>query len=86
MRNGLEVTVRIRTLSDEDVHKLCDAIMRQAAEDYRTLRSGGKIPEMPYESIESLTEFFYSDWAQLLCRKTNPLTILRLLQMERDAS
>lgn len=82
MRNGLEVTVRIRTLSDEDVHKLCDAIMRQAAEDYRTLCSGGEIPEMPYESIESLTEFFYSDWAQLLCRKADPKVIFQKLQGE----
>lgn len=85
MKNGLEVTVRITTLSDEDVHKLCDAIMRQAAEDYRTLRSGGEIPEMPYESIESLTEFFYSDWAKLICRKADPIAIFQRLQRECES-
>ncbi len=66
-------------MDNAGVHTLCNAIMLQAAIDYRRLRKGGKIPG---ETLMSVTMFFHSDWAQLLCRKADPIVIFQKLQGE----
>lgn len=69
-------------MDNASVHILCEAIMVQAAADYRTLRSGGKVP---CENMESVMDFFYSDWAKLICRKADPIAIFQRLQRECES-
>jgi hypothetical protein len=46
------------------------------------LSSGRTIRELPYETVETLAKFFRSGWAQLLCRKADPMVILERLKKE----
>lgn len=69
-------------MDDASVHALCDAIIGQAATDYRKLSSGRTIKGMAYETTETLAKFFRSGWAKLLCRKADPEAIFQRLQRE----
>lgn len=73
-------------MNEEDAYRnLANAIVAQAAEDFRSLylNPKRKIPELPMESLYTIRRFFSSDYCQLLCGDTDPLYILRELERER---
>ena len=80
--NGAKDTTEGSKMDDASVHNLCNGIMVQAATDYRALRKGRNVL---CENLESVTEFFYSDWAKLLCRKADPIAIFQRLQRECES-
>lgn len=77
--NGAKDTEEESKMDDASVHNLCNGIMVQAATDYRALRKGRNVP---CENLESVTEFFYSDWAKSLCRKADLEVIFEGLEKE----
>lgn len=71
---------RLQMPADDPYQNLANAIVCVAADDYRTaLKDGNK------KLLESLNEFFYSDWYRMLS-KIKPDTLIRYLHMEHDGN
>ena len=69
------------TIPIKNYHNLCEAIIKQAEEDYKIAKT---IISDCEEVINEVTNFLKSDWAKTLSVKNDPLIILEKLEKSNE--